>query len=85
MTWERVTQYVELTAASGLHAYRTVVGWRCTQCQHVHWESEERPGRPDGGCWLCGGRDEEVGKDAPASGPTGREVLGKILPFPERP
>jgi hypothetical protein len=78
MRWERREQWVESVAASGLHLWKLAVGWECTACHHIHWDSPERSGRPDGGCWICGGRDEQYGKDAPTTGPTGREVLGKI-------
>jgi hypothetical protein len=78
MKWERTEQELVFTAASGIGVYKRALGWRCTSCGLTHWASDERPQRPDGGCWGCGGRDEEWGKDAPAHGPTGREALGTL-------
>ncbi len=77
MKWLRLRR--EITYSTGrLDVIRYVIGWTCSSCQHTHWESDERPGKPEGGCWLCHERDTERGSDAPHEGPRGREVLGRL-------
>lgn len=79
MKWIKHERILEINRASGISIPQRVRSWECSNCHLLHTESEERPNRPVGGCWGCGQRDEEFGVDAPATGPTGREVLGRVV------